>query len=171
MGLINPYITFMTAFNHRMTEVRTGTSRFQVGKAGNVIKEVAVSQYGLSASHHIHLEGITYPPGPLTQLILVHQTRNESLYNKKWKEAAVRSLKHIPEHQEIVNYVSGTDLQAVIPYFTLLGDILTITGSRAAIKAFFPFSLFWVSLTRPLRIYSGRFPLQPRLVNKQHTPR
>lgn len=161
VGLINPYITFMAGFNHRMAEVRTGTSKFQVGKDGAQIREVAVSQYGLSAAHHIHLEGITYPPvkraamaqsiGPLSQLILVHQTRNESLYNKKWKEAAVRSLKHLPDHQELVNYIASNDLQAVTPYFTLVGDILTMTGSRAAVKAFFPFSVLWASISVPAR--------------------
>lgn len=138
IGMMNPFINFMSAFNSRMSEVRTGTSRFQVGKSGNQIQEVTVSQYGLSAAHHIHLEGITYTPvkraamaqslGPLTQLIMVHQNRNQSTYVSKWKSAAVRSLKNIEHHSMLIDHIATNDLSTVIPYFALLGDILNIAG-------------------------------------------
>lgn len=149
--MIAPYLTFMSCFKHRMDEVRSGVGKFPIGMAGVNTLMADLTQFGLNSSHHIHCEGITYPPmkrssiaqsvGPLTQLIMLNQARKNPRFSDKWKRAYARSLAHFPQSQAILDYVFSHDATTVAPYLSLIADILTITGSRISIKAFFPFSV------------------------------
>lgn len=121
-----------------------------------------LTQFGLNSSHHIHCEGITYPPmkrssiaqsvGPLTQLIMLNQARKNPRFSDKWKRACARSLAHFPQSQAILDYVFSHDATTIAPYLSLIADILTITGSRASIKAFFPFSVLLGSIEDSRRL-------------------
>ncbi|KAG8266652.1 hypothetical protein J6590_066768 [Homalodisca vitripennis] len=154
IGAAGPFLTFMSCFKHRMDEVRTGVGKFPIGKntQGNQLC-ADLQQFGLNPTHHIHCEGITYPPvkrsamaqsvGPLTQLIMLNQSRKNPNFSDKWKKACARSLSHIPNHTEIIQYIFSHDAATVSPYLATIGDLLTITGARAAVKAFFPFAFYF----------------------------
>lgn len=115
-----------------------------------------LGQFGINSSHHIHCEGITYPPtkrssiaqsiGPLAQLVLLNQSRKNQQYSDKWKKAAARSIAHFPNSSAIIDYIYTQTPSTVSSYLSLIGDILTITGSRSSVKAFFPFSLLFCNL-------------------------
>ncbi|KAK9873561.1 hypothetical protein WA026_022974 [Henosepilachna vigintioctopunctata] len=63
----------------RMTELRVGHSQMPIGKNGETVQSFPVEKYGLNGSHHILLQGCTYPPekrsamalsfGPMTALL------------------------------------------------------------------------------------------------------
>lgn len=149
LGMIAPYLTFMSCFKHRMDEVRSGEGKFPIGMSGVNTLMADLTQFGLNSSHHVHCEGITYPPmkrssiaqsvGPMTQLIMLNQSRKNPSFSDKWKRACARSLAHFPQSQAILDYVFSHDATTVAPYLSLIADILTITGSRASIKAFFTY--------------------------------
>lgn len=83
-GVAAPFLTFMSAFNNRINEVRTGCDTMPISKSATETKAIKVSQYGLSPAHHCLLDGISFPPhkrsslaqsiGPMTQLIMVHRS-------------------------------------------------------------------------------------------------
>lgn len=158
IGMMAPYITFMSCFKHRFDEVRNGVSKFEIGK--NQVGDTLLAdlgQFGINSSHHIHCEGITYPPtkrssiaqsiGPLAQLVLLNQSRKNQQYSDKWKKAAARSIAHFPNSSAIIDYIYTQTPSTVSSYLSLIGDILTITGSRSSVKAFFPFSVLFCNLT------------------------
>lgn len=154
-------MSFMSCFKHRMDEVRSGVGKFPIGMSGVNTLMADLTQFGLNSSHHIHCEGITYPPmkrssiaqsvGPMTQLIMLYQARKNPRFSDKWKRACSRSLAHFPQSQAILEYVFSHDATTVAPYLSLIADILTITGSRASIKAFFPFSVLMGSIKEDVR--------------------
>lgn len=47
-GVAAPFLTFISAFNNRMNEVRTGCDTMPVSKTATETKAIKVSQYGLS---------------------------------------------------------------------------------------------------------------------------
>lgn len=161
LGMIAPYLTFMSCFKHRMDEVRSGVGKFPIGMSGINTLMADLTQFGLNSSHHIHCEGITYPPmkrssiaqsvGPMTQLIMLNQSRKNPRFSDKWKRACARSLAHFPQSQAILDYVFSHDASTIAPYLSLIADILTITGSRASIKAFFPYSILFGSIKEGVR--------------------
>lgn len=89
-GVAAPFLTFISAFNNRMNEVRTGCDTTPISKTATETKAIKVSQYGLSTAHHCLLDGISFPPhkrsslaqsiGPLTQLIMVHRSQSTPSY-------------------------------------------------------------------------------------------
>lgn len=89
-GVAAPFLTFISAFNNRMNEVRTGCDTMPISKTANETKAIKVSQYGLSPAHYCLLDGISFPSykrsslaqsiGPLTQLIMVHRSQSTPSY-------------------------------------------------------------------------------------------
>lgn len=51
-GVAAPFLTFISAFNNRMNEVRTVCDTMPISKTANETKAIKVSQYGLSPAHH-----------------------------------------------------------------------------------------------------------------------
>lgn len=155
-GVAAPFLTFMSAFNNRMNEVRTGCDTMPISKSATETKAIKVSQYGLSPAHHCLLDGISFPPhkhsslaqfiGPMTQLIMVHRSQSTPSYAGRWKKAALRSIGHLPKAEEIVNKIKTSTREEVSGLLELVADILLVTGSRAACKAYFPFSIFYAGL-------------------------
>lgn len=114
-GVAAPFLTFMSAFNNRMNEVRTGCDTMPISKSATETKAIKVSQYGLSPAHHCLLDGISFPPhkrsslaqsiGPMTQLIMVHRSQSTPSYAGRWKKATMRSIGHLPKAEEIINKI------------------------------------------------------------------
>lgn len=156
-GVAAPFLTFMSAFNNRMNEVRTGCDTMPISKSPTETKAIKVSQYGLSPAHHCLLDGISFPPhkrsslaqsiGAMTQLIMVHRTNSTPSYEGRWKKAAMRSIGHLPKAEEIVNKARTSTREEVSGLLELVADILLVTGSRSACKAYFPFSIFYAILS------------------------
>ncbi|KAG8314136.1 hypothetical protein J6590_053364 [Homalodisca vitripennis] len=102
IGAAGPFLTFMSCFKHRMDEVRTGVGKFPIGKntQGNQLC-ADLQQFGLNPTHHIHCEGITYPPvkrsamaqsvGPLTQLIMLNQSRKNPNFSELIRKLSVET--------------------------------------------------------------------------------
>lgn len=156
-GVAAPFLTFMSAFNNRMNEVRTGCDTMPISKTATETRAIKVSQYGLSPAHHCLLDGISFPPhkrsslaqsiGPMTQLIMVHRIQSTPSYAGRWKKAVLRSIGHLPKAEEIVNKIKASTREEASGLMELVADILLVTGSRAACKAYFPFAIFYAGLT------------------------
>lgn len=58
----------------------------------------------------------------------------------------MRSIGHLPKAEEIVNKIKTSTREEVSGLLELVADILLVTGSRAACKAYFPFSIFYAGL-------------------------
>ncbi|CAG9840682.1 unnamed protein product [Diabrotica balteata] len=98
-GTVMPYLDFFVGNQLRLRELRLGHSVAPKGKAADgTLKQFSVIKYGLNGSHHILLEGCTYPPekksamaqsvGPMTAL-LQHITVDRQ-YRGKWTAAYMR---------------------------------------------------------------------------------
>lgn len=156
-GVAAPFLTFMSAFNDRMNEVRTGCDTMPISKTATETKAIKVSQYGLSPAHHCLLDGISFPPhkrsslaqsiGPLTQLIMVHRSQSTPSYAGRWRKAALLSIGHLPKAEETINKIKTSTREEAAELMELVADILLVTGSRSACKAYFPFSIFYAGLS------------------------
>ncbi|KAK9880152.1 hypothetical protein WA026_010022, partial [Henosepilachna vigintioctopunctata] len=122
-----------------------------IGRNGDSTQSFPVEKYGLNGSHHILLEGCTYPPekrssmaqsvGPMTAMLC--HIRTEEKYRKKWTDAAKRAMAHIPVIDEVLDMVKGRKASEIRGIMSLLADILLITTSRQAHRMFFPLSMFY----------------------------
>lgn len=139
-----------------MNEVRTGCDTLPISKTATETRAIKVSQYGLSPAHHCLLDGISFPPhkrsslaqsiGPLTQLIMMHRSQSTPSYAGRWRKAALRSIGHLPKAEEIINKIRNSTREEASGLLELVADILLVTGSRSACKAYFPFSIFYAGL-------------------------
>lgn len=128
-----------------------------ISKTANETKAIKVSQYGLSPAHHCLLDGISFPPhkrsslaqsiGPLTQLIMVHRSQSTPSYAGRWRKATFRSIGHLPKAEEIIDKIKTSTREEAAGLLELVADILLVTGSRSACKAYFPFSIFYAGLS------------------------
>lgn len=92
-----------------------------VSRDGEKIKTVSIDKMGLSPAHSIHLEGITYPPerrasmsmslGALT--IVLSMLRTKGKYRKKWENAALKTLSHIPA---IADFITLTESNSGVEF-------------------------------------------------------
>lgn len=127
-----------------------------ISKTATETRAIKLSQYGLSPAHHCLLDGIPFPPhkrsslaqsiGPLTQLIMVHRSQSTPSYAGRWRKAALRSIGHLPKAEEIINKIRTSTRGEASGLLELVADILLVTGSRSACKAYFPFSIFYAGL-------------------------
>lgn len=76
---------------------------------------------------------------------MVHRSQSTPSYAGRWRKAALRSIGHLPKTEEIINKVR-TSTREVAGLLELVADILLVTGSRSACKAYFPFSIFYAGL-------------------------
>jgi len=145
-GTAAPYLDFFTAHGLRITELRVGHKNMPLSKVGDKSTAFQVEKYGINGSHHVLLEGSTYPPekrgsmaqsvGPLTALLC--HIRTEDKYRKKWTDAAKRAMAHIPMIDEILDLVKGKRASEVRGLISLLADILLVVTARQANRMFFP---------------------------------
>lgn len=139
----------MSGFNLRMEELRTGCEEMTIAKTAEGKKVIKMSQYQLETAHHIHLDGISYPPhkrvamaqsvDALTQLIMLNRSKNTPAYQDRWVRAAMKSVSHIPKHQQLIEKLKSCSSSEAASLISLMADILLVTGSRAGNKAFFPY--------------------------------
>uniref|UniRef100_A0AAT9JH54 Nucleocapsid protein n=1 Tax=Blattella germanica orthomyxovirus 1 TaxID=3133491 RepID=A0AAT9JH54_9ORTO len=149
-GVAGPYLNFFCAFGLRMQELRIGHDKMPIGKKAGVTSKIQVHKYGLYGSHHILLEGCTYPPekrssmaqsiGPMTALLCY--IRSDGKYAAKWKRACKRAMSHVPFIDEILEVVKGKKATELIPLISTLADIICITTSRQAQRMAFPILQF-----------------------------
>lgn len=114
-GTAAPYLDFFAGFQLRLKELRLGHNVMPISKENGKTKSVPVYRYGLNGSHHILLEGCTFPPerrsamaqslGPMTSLLL--HIRTDAKYRKKWTDASKRALAHIPFIDDVLEAVKG----------------------------------------------------------------
>lgn len=98
-----------------MKELRLGHGQIPIAKESGKSKAVPTSRYGLNGSHHILLDGCTFPPerrsamaqslGPMTAFLL--HVRTEEKYRAKWTAASKRAMAHIPHIDDILEAVKG----------------------------------------------------------------
>jgi hypothetical protein len=141
-GVIGPYLCFFSALGLRYTELRTGHSHMPIERSDDGTKPLPVFKYGLYGSHHILLEGCTFPPekrssmvqslGPMT--ILLCYLRLDGKYEEKWK----RAMSHIPLTDEILTAMKDKHASECSKIISKLADIMLLTTSRQAHRAFFP---------------------------------
>lgn len=127
---------------------RTSCDTITISKTANETKAVKVSQYGLSPAHHCLLDGISFPPHKRSSLAQSIGPLNGSQISKhsklsagRWRKAALRSIGHLPKAYEIINKIKTSTREEAAGLLELVADILLVTGSRSACKAYFPFSL------------------------------
>lgn len=140
-------ITFMCSHKLRRDELRVGHANMPINKKKDEEKYVSIKQYGLDGPHHILLEGISFPPekrssmtqslGPMTTAIMLSKHGSSVQFGQKWKDALARDCAHIPEIQSIVNMISGKQPSDIKGLLRALADLLLITTSRNAHRAFF----------------------------------
>lgn len=144
-GVAAPFLTFISAFNNRMNEVRTGCDTMPISKTATETKAIKVSQYGLSPAHHCLLDGISFPLhkksslaqsiGPLTQLIIVHRSQSTPSYAGRWRKAALRSIGHLPKAEEIINKIKTSTGEEAAGLLELVADILLVSIFYAGLSA------------------------------------
>uniref|UniRef100_A0A2H1WVV8 SFRICE_028573 n=1 Tax=Spodoptera frugiperda TaxID=7108 RepID=A0A2H1WVV8_SPOFR len=61
-GTMGPYLDMFSAYSLRVNELRLVHNNMPVTKVEGVHKSIPVSKYGLSAAHHVLLEGASFPP-------------------------------------------------------------------------------------------------------------
>lgn len=145
-GTAAPYIDFFLGNGLRITELRIGHTNMPISKQNDQTKCFPVEKYGFNGSHHVLLEGSTFPPekrcsmaqsvGPGTAMLL--HIRTDAKYGKKWTDAAKRALSHIPMIDEILDMVQGRKASEIRGLLGTLNDILLITTGRQANRMFFP---------------------------------
>lgn len=59
----------------------------------------------------------------------------------------MRSIGHLPKAEEIINKIKTSTREEAAGLMELVADILLVTGSRSACKAYFPFSIFYAGLS------------------------
>ncbi|KAG5858431.1 hypothetical protein JTB14_038094 [Gonioctena quinquepunctata] len=104
-------------------------------------KSKVVSKYGLNGSHHVLLEGCTFPPEKwrsIAQISFLLHVRTEEKYRKKWINASKRAMAHIPIIDEIIDATRGKNAAKIRGEIGLLADILLVTTGRQAHRMFFP---------------------------------
>ncbi|KAG5870171.1 hypothetical protein JTB14_032463 [Gonioctena quinquepunctata] len=124
-------------------------------KKGDKSKVFPVSTYGLNGSHHVLLEGCTFPPekrgsmaqslGPMTSFLL--HVRTEETYRRKRTNGAKRAMAHIPIIDETLNATKGKNASEIRGVVGLLGDISLVTTDRQAHRMFFPIHMTYLIST------------------------
>lgn len=61
IGTMGPYLNMLGCWGLRLQELRVGHTKMPVARDGDKMSVVPIEKYGLSPSHAVHLEGITYP--------------------------------------------------------------------------------------------------------------
>nr|AVR52565.1 NP [Photinus pyralis orthomyxo-like virus 1] len=148
-GTAGPYINFMCGFGLRLKELRLGHNSMPITKENGVRSAFPVSSYGLEGSHHILLEGCTFPPekrssivqslGPMT--VLLCYMKAEGKYASKWKTACKRAFAHIPFIDDILNAIHGKQASETRTIIKTMANISRIITTRQATRAFLPFNL------------------------------
>lgn len=77
--------------------------------------------------------------GALTQLIMLNRSRSTPAYQDRWVRAAMKSISHIPKHQQLIEKLKSCSSAEADSLISLVADILLVTGSRSGNKAFFPY--------------------------------
>ncbi|KAG5870166.1 hypothetical protein JTB14_032458 [Gonioctena quinquepunctata] len=154
-GTAAPYIDFSVGNGLRMNELRLGYNTMPITKEGDKSKVFPVSKYGLNGSHHVLLEGCTFPPekrgsmaqslGPMTYFLL--HVRTEEKYRREWTDAAKRAMAHIPITDEILDATKGKNASEIRGVVVLLADILLVTTGRQAHRMFFPIHMIYLTST------------------------
>nr|QMP82185.1 nucleocapsid protein [Blattodean orthomyxo-related virus OKIAV181] len=154
-GVAGPYLCFFVGFGLRYTELRIGHGHMPTKKSGDSSYAFPVFKYGLYGSHHVLLEGCTFPPekrssmaqslGPMT--VLLCYLKSDSKYEEKWKKACKRSMSHIPLIDDILTTLKGKKAYECASIISNLADTLLLTTSRQAQRAFFPILLTYIVST------------------------
>ncbi|KAG5870167.1 hypothetical protein JTB14_032459 [Gonioctena quinquepunctata] len=138
-----------------MNELRLGHNTMPIMKEGDKSKVFPVSKYGLNGSHHVLLEGCTFPPekrgsmaqslGPMMYFLL--HVRTEEKYRRKWTNAAKRAMAHIPIIDEILDATKGKNASEIRGVVMLLANISLVTTGRQAHRMFFPIHMIYLIST------------------------
>lgn len=160
-GTAAPIISFLNMFKVRLNELRVGHGTFTIQKDAKSTRVTSSSYYGFYSVHHPLLEGITIPPEkksrmaqslrPLTSLICLARSDNDQKYSRRWRAAVKRVLSFLPEIDSVIEACCGKPAGEVKGLYTLIGDIVLITTSREAKRAYFPACMMYllVLLSKP----------------------
>lgn len=139
-GTAAPYLNFFLAFQLRMNELRTGHGTMPIKKENGIAKAFPVSKYGFFGSHHILLEGCTFPPemrrvmahslGPATTLLCY--LKSEARFKQKWMIVAKRALAHVPHIDVILELIYNKPAAEIRALLKEVADILLLITSRQA---------------------------------------
>lgn len=151
-GTMGPYLNFFGTWGLRLNELRIGHSLMPVSKeADGTARLVEVKKYGLNGSHHILLEGCTFPPerrssmaqslGPMTAMLCM--LRNTGKYRPKWVDAVKRAFSHVPCIDDIIETTRNVNKSGdVHNMISLLADISLIATTRQAQRMTMPIVMF-----------------------------
>lgn len=150
-GIAAPLLTYLCAHKLRMDELRVEHATMPVKRSGGVESYIGTKSYGMTSAHHILLEGISFLPekrssmaqslGPMTTAIMVAKNGNSVQFGQKWKDALTRDCNHVPEIQTIVNPISGKNPSETRRILRALADLIMVTTSRNAHRAFFSITM------------------------------
>lgn len=156
-GTCLPYLDFFLGYGLRINELRLGHSTMPVAKSEGKTEMFPVIKYGINGSHHVLLEGASYPPekksamaqsvGPLTALVM--HIRTDKKYRDKWTAAAKRSMAHVPMIDEILEVTAGKKASEISSLIGTLA-ILLVTTSRQAHRMFFPINCLYIVCNLPV---------------------
>lgn len=124
-----------------------GHSRIPISKSNEGYKSFKAEAYGLNASHHILLEGCTFPPerkssmiqslGPMT--IYLSMLRSDGKYRTKFEDAFMRTFKHFPYPASVVKITRTLKRAADVATLTrLIASNALIATTRQATRMFLP---------------------------------
>nr|QPL15320.1 nucleoprotein [Neuropteran orthomyxo-related virus OKIAV190] len=145
----------MIGFKLRRNEIRTGMTELPTKKVKEMNTEnqtvtttymvMPIANYGLDGCSVNLLEGLTYQPlikammsqtmGPMTSLIMLNYQKQ---YREKWESAVRRCFGNFPSLETLINVVKNSNNGDLCALFPIIADILQITTSRSANRAFFP---------------------------------
>lgn len=152
-GTASPLLSLVCCFQQRLNEIRLGVSSITVSKDRNKEKKIAVSQFGLTTDHHILLSGVTYAPekrsaiamslGPMTSLISYIKAKDG--FETKWRDAAQKSMAHIPGIDMILKVIKDCRTAIVTSIVSNLADLVIATTPRNNNRMFIPLNFLAIA--------------------------
>ncbi|RZF36428.1 hypothetical protein LSTR_LSTR010848 [Laodelphax striatellus] len=154
-----PYLTFLIGFNQRLKEIRAGHTMLAMPENTPAAERYKynIRYYGFNQAHSVLMDGISFAPekkssigqslGVGTALIQIFKTKDQPhRFRKKWIDAVVRDLKHIPEIDKMAHCIIHGAHEDVMALMGKMGDAALALGNRSIHRAYFPISFLIASL-------------------------
>lgn len=165
-GIANLYLDMIVGFKYRLDELKYGHNTMILNVSA--MKTIKLSDYGIYNSHHILCEGVRFHPqkrlslahslGPATQLMCFLTTIPR--YEKKWKNACLRSFSHFDRIEEVLLALQGKRPSEIKRLITIMMDLAVLSKTRQASSIYFPALAFKnLSVVQTYRIGSTDYQM------------
>ena len=145
-GCVQPLLYLTLIFKDRFKGYRVTPTTKVRSIDGTSKKEVKLSTYGFAPQHVIFLEGMKCAPFITSSLaqtvgigtILYNLITSPAAYSMRWKNAALKQLKHLPGTPDIIEFLANKKPSEVQTVMKELLDLILILTPRQTNRAAFP---------------------------------